>query len=103
MAKVSNITVKDIYNEIQKLNAGSYYRYERTMGEQLADSVGSLKPYLAEDSLAYKIYTTSKSYSAKQLWVIAYELIKSEAYVAQLIEDNRAYNEWMYGDAEIEC
>lgn len=53
--------------------------------------------------MAYKIYTTSKSYSVKQLWVIAYELIKSEAYVAQLIEDNRAYNEWMYGDAEIEC
>lgn len=103
MAKISNITVKDIYSEISTLNAGGYYRNERGMGSQMADNTyGSIVSFLPKDSLAHKIITTTKSFSSKQLWVIAYELIKSEAYVAELIAANRQYNLDMYGDEECE-
>ena len=103
MAKISNITVKDIYSEISTLNAASYYRYERAMGCQMADyTYGTIISFLPKDSLAHKIITTAKSFSSKQLWVIAYELIKSEAYVAELIAANRQRNLDMYGDEECE-
>ena len=103
MAKINNITVKDVYSEISTLNAAGYYRYERGMGSQMADTTfGSIISFLPKDSLAYKIVSTAKSFSSKQLWVIAYELIKSEAYVAELIAANRQYNLDMYGDEECE-
>lgn len=42
---------------------------------------------ISENSLAYKIVTSSSKFSDKQLWVIAYELLKNEDYVAQVAKE----------------
>ena len=42
---------------------------------------------ISENSLAYKIITSSSKFSDKQLWVIAYELLKNEDYVAQVAKE----------------
>lgn len=103
MAKISNITVKDIFNDICKLNAGGYFRYEKNSGQQMADNkVGEISSYLPENSLAKKILASTSDFSSKQLWVIAYELVKNEEYIKHVIAENRAYNLEMYGDEEIE-
>lgn len=103
MAKISNITVKDIFKNISALNAGGAYRYERNRGQQMADSCcGEINSFLPADSLAKKILMSTTRFSDKQLWVIAYELLKNEEYIAYLIAENRAYNLEMYGDEEIE-
>lgn len=40
--------------------------------------------YLPKDSLAYKIVSSTTKYSDKQLWVIAYELVKNKDYQKDL-------------------
>ena len=103
MAKISNITVKDIFNDICALNAGNYARYERNAGQQMADDCrGSIFAFLPEESLAKKIMRSTTRYSVKQLWVIAYELAKNEEYINHIIAYNRAYNLEVYGDEEEE-
>lgn len=103
MAKISDITVKDIFDNICALNAGGYFRYEKTAGQQIADNcAGEINSFLPAGSLAKKILMSSSQFSAKQLWVIAYELIKNEEYIAYLVANNRAYNLEMYGDEDIE-
>ena len=42
---------------------------------------------ISENSLAYKIVTSSSKFTDKQLWVIAYELLKNEDYVAQVAKE----------------
>ena len=42
---------------------------------------------ISEDSLAYKIVTSSSKFTDKQLWVIAYELLKNEDYVSQVAKE----------------
>ena len=84
------MTVKDIYNRIENLNPelttisslGSFVSdTDRMVQESIYNEVLNNIP---ADSLAYTILTGSDKYSSKQLWVIAYELLKNEEYVSKI-------------------
>jgi hypothetical protein len=82
-------TAKQIFNRIQSMNAttsefnGSYVS---TNNRQVANMViGEVIASLPEGTLAHKIATGNTSvFSDKQLWVIAFELLKNAEYVAQV-------------------
>lgn len=96
------VTVKDIYKRVCNLECSGYNSYGSKFGgytnplmEQVQANVErEVEEYLPEGTLARKIYEDrrGKSFSSKQLWVIAYELIKNEAYVA-MIERERLEEE----------
>ena len=84
------MNVKDIYNRIENLNPesttisslGSFVSdTDRMVQESIYNEVLNNIP---ADSLAYTILTGSDKYSSKQLWVIAYELLKNEEYVSKI-------------------
>jgi len=89
-------TASNIYNYIQGLNPSSVTI--SSMGnvidanhQQLADSKRmEVMSALNQDTLAYKIASTADRFSAKQLWVIAFELEKSADFVNVVSE---FYNE----------
>lgn len=87
------MTVKDIYNRIENLNPelttvsslGSFIsQSDRMIQESIYNEVVNNIP---EGSLAYKILTGSTRYTSKQIWAIAYELLKNKAYVAKVSVD----------------
>ena len=87
------MTVKDIYNRIENLNPelttvsslGSFIsQSDRMVQENIYAEVVNNIP---EGSLAYKILTGSTRYTSKQIWAIAYELLKNKAYVAKVSVD----------------
>ncbi len=85
------MTAKDIFNSLSSLApqvqaTSSVGTYVSNISLQVAESeLNRIKPYLPEDSLAFEILTKAFGhYSEKQLWVIAYQLLKSESYVKDL-------------------
>ena len=83
-------TVKQIFNSIQDLNPNSstvsslgtfVTEQARQMAEMAQKEVLS---NVSESSLAHKILMKSETFTEKQLWVIAYELLKNDAYATKL-------------------
>lgn len=92
----NDITVKVIFKSLN-LNAIAHsYGGGRTLIDDSAStsSARSILNYLPEDSLASKIVRGTSYFSTKQQWVIAYELMKSEAYKAALVAELKE----TYGD-----
>lgn len=92
-------TVKQVFEAIQTLNASSNQissigSYVSASDRMISESKHSeIRPFLPENSLAYKILeSNSFRYSDKQLWVIAYELVKNDEYTTQLCEKITARN-----------
>ncbi len=84
------MNVKDIYNRIENLNPelttisslGSFVSdTDRMVQESIYNEVLNNIP---ADSLAYTILTENNKYSRKQIWVIAYELVKNEEYLSKI-------------------
>ena len=78
------LNVKQVYNHVQILNPKSAYRDTDEASWQLReDFAKELNGYLPSDSLAAKIikeHAYKTYYSEKQMWVIAYELMKSQSF-----------------------
>jgi hypothetical protein len=80
-----------IFNNIKGINpsistVSSIGNFVTAQAEQTAEYVlrETIK-HLPEDSLAYKIATTHNgTFSEKQIWIIAYELLKNETYCNEL-------------------
>ena len=86
-------TAKNIFDKIQGLNPNTNsYGFVDNYYQQCADFIFSeVIRYIPADTLAGKIMTSSKGvFSEKQLWVIAFELLKNADYVATL--ENPAHN-----------
>lgn len=91
MTHTTQTTVKLVWNELNYLNP----RCENGYASQSDDMMQDITYRAAhqafcengkEDSLAYKILVGNKGrYTAKQLWVIAYELEKIASYTAAII------------------
>ena len=77
------VSVKEVFNSIAFINptknhvssVGSYVSEARL--NAIDTKVSEIKSYLQEESLAYNILTTQKTFTDKQLWVIAYALVKT--------------------------
>lgn len=86
------ITVKQAFADVQSLNpststVSSIGTFVSSQNQQIADAKAKeIMGYLPKDSLAYKIVSSASKFSDKQLWVIAYELIKNEDYQKDLSE-----------------
>lgn len=78
------VSVKIIFNSINFINptknhvssVGSYVSEARL--DAIATKVSEIKSYLAEGSLALNILTSQSTFTDKQLWVIAYALVKTD-------------------------
>jgi hypothetical protein len=78
------LSAKEIFNSINFINptknhvssVGSYVSEARL--EAIATKVSEIKSYLPEGSLALNILTSQSTYTDKQLWVIAYALVKTD-------------------------
>jgi hypothetical protein len=83
---------KQIFAFIQDLNPNttcisSIGEFVTNQNADLADqALQEVLQYLPEASLAYKIASTSSRFSEKQLWVIAFELVKNPEYSAMVAE-----------------
>ena len=77
------VSAKEVFNSINFINptknhvssVGSYVSEARL--DAIATKVSEIKFYLTEGSLAYDILTSQSTYTDKQLWVIAYALVKT--------------------------
>ena len=77
------VSAKEVFNSINFINptknhvssVGSYVS-EATL-DAIATKVSEIKSYLPEGSLALNILTTQRTFTDKQLWVIAYALVKT--------------------------
>jgi hypothetical protein len=84
---------KTIFNEIQGLNPStstisSLGTFVSEQNQQVADSIRvDVMTYLPKKSLAYKILMDADTFSSKQLWSIAYELLKNEEYCQKLTSE----------------
>lgn len=99
-------TIEKIFNQVALLNAettiSSLGRQATAMDQQLADNVyNEILKNIPESSLAAKILTSTTRYSEKQLWVIAYELMKNASYVAE-VEKQASYEERLEAQREAE-
>ena len=78
------VSVKEVFNSINFINptknhvssVGSYVS-EATL-DAIATKVKEIKSYLPEGSLALNILTNQRTFTDKQLWVIAYALVKTD-------------------------
>jgi len=78
------VSVKEVFNSINFINptknhvssVGSYVSEARL--DAIATKVSEIKSYLTEGSLAYNILTSQSTFTDKQLWVIAYALVKTD-------------------------
>jgi FKBP-type peptidyl-prolyl cis-trans isomerase len=83
-------TQTQIFNYIQGLNPqtsviSSIGNFVDSNNQQLADNLrNEVMAALPADSLAYNIASTANQFSTKQLWVIAFELIKNENFVSKV-------------------
>lgn len=98
--KQPDITAKQAFADIQSLNPStstisSLGTFITSQNQQLADAkADEIMGYLPKESLAYKIVSSSSSFTDKQLWVIAYELIKNKKYqrdLSQRIIETESY------------
>lgn len=86
----TSVTPKDVYNDIRFINpsqsvVSSLGSVVTQQDKQLAESEKRrIVKFLPKDSLAYKILSERDSFSDKQLWVIAYELVKNKDYQKHL-------------------
>jgi hypothetical protein len=77
------VSAKEVFNSINFINptknhvssVGSYVSEARL--DAIATKVSEIKSYLSEGSLAYNILTSQSTFTDKQLWVIAYALVKT--------------------------
>ena len=77
------VSAKEVFNSINFINptknhvssVGSYVS-EATL-DAIATKVSEIKSYLPEGSLALNILTSQRTFTDKQLWVIAYALVKT--------------------------
>lgn len=80
--------VNQIFNRIKMLNPtvseiSSMGSFVSQANQDVADSIRQeVYSALPAQSLAYKILNSTDKFSEKQLWVIAFELEKNEAYAA---------------------
>lgn len=84
------ITVKNIFDKVSKINPDTNsYGVIDSAKEQIAQSYfNDIYPYIPAGTLAHKIIQdTIGRFTDKQLWVIAYELLKNVDYVASLNEE----------------
>jgi hypothetical protein len=85
-------TAKQIFSEIQTLNpivstVSSLGSFVTEFNQSVSDMVArDLMVFIPENTLAYKIISTSTRFTDKQLWVIAFELEKNEDYATKLGE-----------------
>lgn len=83
-------TVKQIFLHIQGLNPttstiSSIGTFVTNQAKQVSEMVyREVLNNIPENTVAYKILTGSNRYSEKQLWAIAYELFKNDAYATQV-------------------
>lgn len=78
------VSAKEVFNSINFINptknhvssVGSYVSEARL--DAIATKVSEIKSYLTEGSLAYNILTSQSTFTDKQLWVIAYALVKTD-------------------------
>jgi hypothetical protein len=78
------VSVKEVFNSINFINptknhvssVGSYVSEARL--DAIATKVSEIKSYLTQESLAYNILTSQSTFTDKQLWVIAYALVKTD-------------------------
>jgi len=78
------VSAKEVFNSINFINptknhvssVGSYVSEARL--DAIATKVNEIKSYLPEGSLALNILTSQKTFTDKQLWVIAYALVKTD-------------------------
>jgi hypothetical protein len=78
------VSAKEVFNSINFINptknhvssVGSYVSEARL--DAIATKVSEIKSYLSEGSLAYNILTSQSTFTDKQLWVIAYALVKTD-------------------------
>ena len=86
-------TVKQIFNHISMLNPtvseiSSMGAFVSKQNQQVSDDKrNELLDVVSENSLAYKILSTSKNLTDKQLWVIAFELEKNEEFGLKLAQN----------------
>ena len=79
-------TVKQIFDYISGMNPNvstisSMGSFVSSFNSQVADGIkNEVVSSLSEGTLAHKIATTAETFTEKQLWVIAYELIKNEEF-----------------------
>lgn len=79
----SPVSAKEVFNSINFINTtknhvssvGSYVSEARL--DAIATKVNEIKSYLPEGSLALNILTSQSTFTDKQLWVIAYALVKT--------------------------
>lgn len=83
-------TTSQVFNYIQGLNPqtsiiSSIGTFVDSNNQQLADTLrNEVMSALPSDSLAYSIASTANQFSTKQLWVIAFELVKNEIFVSKV-------------------
>lgn len=88
-------TVKQIFEMIQVINPSSMSvssmgRFVTPENEAIASFARKeLAQYLPESSLAYKIISSSERFSEKQIWVIAFELVKNAEY-CEMVDNKMA-------------
>jgi hypothetical protein len=78
------VSAKEVFNSINFINptknhvssVGSYVSEARL--DAIATKVSEIKSYLTEGSLAYNILISQSTFTDKQLWVIAYALVKTD-------------------------
>jgi hypothetical protein len=78
------VSAKEVFNSINFINPtknhvssiGSYVSEARL--DAIATKVSEIKSYLTEGSLAYNILRSQSTFTDKQLWVIAYALVKTD-------------------------
>lgn len=87
-------TVKDAFSYLAMLTpkentSSSMGKYVSSLDQQMADKVfKEVADFIPDDTLAHKILFGNKTYTDKQRWVIAYELMKSKDFVKMMDERN---------------
>jgi hypothetical protein len=98
--KQSDVTVKQIFSNIQSLNPStstisSIGTFVSSQNQQIADDkVREIMGFLPKDSLAYKIITSADKFTDKQLWVISFELEKNDKYKKHLSKEIQEFEEY---------
>lgn len=91
---ISGVKVGNIFDDIKSLNPGeskisSMGSVVSKQAKQLAESERTkIMKFIPDGTVADKILRTADKLSDKQLWAIAYELLKNEDYVSDLSERN---------------
>lgn len=106
---MKTITVKTIFNEIQSMNPR--YSTVSSIGRFISDQALFLAneerkeiiSCLPPDSFAHKVAMYTERFSEKQLWVIAYELMKNEEYKTKLAERIEKFEEEIRAEREFKA